>query len=301
MGTGHPTFPLRVAVRRTGLSAERIRAWETRYGAVEPIRTAGGSRRYREADLERLELLRAAVTAGHRIGDVARLESEALRSVLAPEPPTSPPDARFEALWEPLARLDSQRFGAMLDAERARRGDLDFACSFALPLMCEIGRRWEQGLLSVSAEHLASHRMMGMLADAIRSAPSVRDGATIAFATPPGERHELGLFVAALAAAHAGAHPLYLGADVPEDDLVASVLASAASVLALGVVVVESRAAEASIRRIRARLPSRIAIWLGGSGLPRCAPIPGVERIANLGQLASFVALTQLAGEGTAS
>ena len=36
------TYPLRTAARLTGLSPELLRAWERRYGVVEPLRTAGG-------------------------------------------------------------------------------------------------------------------------------------------------------------------------------------------------------------------------------------------------------------------
>ena len=67
------TFPVRVAARITGLKPELIRAWETRYGAVRPSRSAGGSRRYSNEDLRRLRLLRDVVAAGHRIGGIAPL------------------------------------------------------------------------------------------------------------------------------------------------------------------------------------------------------------------------------------
>ena len=66
------TYPLRTATRLTGLSPEVLRARERRYGVVQPLRTSGGTRRYRAADLERLRLVKAAVDAGHRVGEVAK-------------------------------------------------------------------------------------------------------------------------------------------------------------------------------------------------------------------------------------
>jgi methylmalonyl-CoA mutase cobalamin-binding subunit len=299
MGQKEPTYPLRVAVRRTGLSAERLRAWEARYGAVSPLRTPGGSRRYRETDLERLRLLREAVDAGHRIGDVVGLDLEVLRAFLAPGRPPATPAARgFEDLIGCLERLEADRVREWLEAEQARRGALDFARSFALPLLVEVGRRWEAGRLSVAAEHLASSLLASMFGAALRETSPPASDVGIVFATPAGERHALGLFVAALAAAQAGAEPILLGADVPEDDLVASVLRSRACVLALGLVALEPELAESSIRRLRERLPSRIEIWLGGPGVPSMRPIEGVERVANLDQLASRVALLQPARDG---
>ncbi|MBK7948293.1 MAG: cobalamin-dependent protein [Deltaproteobacteria bacterium] len=301
MGKGEITYPLRVAIHRTGLSAERLRAWELRYGAVEPVRTPGGSRRYRESDLERLSLLRAGVDRGRRIGELVRLDTPALRAYLKTASGAADAVADFSEILEPLARLEADVVLDRLAGEQAGRGSLEFAQDFVLPLLAEVGRRWEQGELSVAAEHLASNLLSSMLGESLREAKPAEPGAAIVFATPSGERHALGLFVAALTAAHAGAEPIFLGAEVPEDDLVESVLRSRASVLALGLVTIDSEAAAEVLRRLRARLPGRIEIWIGGPGMPRCAPIPGVERVANLDQLASRVALTRLAADRQAS
>ncbi|MEZ4331656.1 MAG: MerR family transcriptional regulator [Myxococcota bacterium] len=304
MGQEEQTYPLRVAVRRTGLSAERLRAWEARYGVVRPIRTPGGSRRYRETDLDRLRLLREAVEAGHRIGDVAGLEVEVLRAFLAAGPtgptrPTAP--AAFEALIGWLERLEVDRVRACFDSELARRGVLEFARAFALPLLVEVGRRWEAGQLSVAAEHLASNLLVAMFGEALRAVRPKDPGAVLVFATPEGERHALGLFVAALTAAHAGAATVFLGAEVPEDDLVASVTRCRADALVLGLVAGDGTQLEPRIRRLRTRLPERAALWLGGPGVPSTLPMRGVERVANLDQLASWVALLQPACDGMAS
>ena len=62
------TYPLRTASRLTGLSPDLRRAWERRYGVIEPMRTPGGTRRYSAADIERLRLVKAAVDAGLSTG-----------------------------------------------------------------------------------------------------------------------------------------------------------------------------------------------------------------------------------------
>ena len=83
------TYPLRTAARLTGLSPELLRAWERRYGAVRPGRTPGGSRRYTAADLERLRLLKEAVDAGHRIGEIAVLPAAELQRRVETRQPVS--------------------------------------------------------------------------------------------------------------------------------------------------------------------------------------------------------------------
>jgi len=75
--------PIQVVVRRTGLSADVIRAWERRYDAVTPKRSSTSRRLYSDEDVERLLLLRRATQSGRRIGDVARLPLPALKDLLA--------------------------------------------------------------------------------------------------------------------------------------------------------------------------------------------------------------------------
>ncbi|TVP44360.1 MAG: MerR family transcriptional regulator [Gemmatimonadales bacterium] len=76
---------MRVVVRRTGLNASLLRAWERRYGAVDPGRSDGGQRLYSEDDIRKLSLLREAVDAGHNISQVAELSLEGLRDLVLTE------------------------------------------------------------------------------------------------------------------------------------------------------------------------------------------------------------------------
>jgi MerR family transcriptional regulator, light-induced transcriptional regulator len=80
-----PQYPMRVVVRRTGLNASLLRAWERRYGAVEPGRSDGGQRLYSEDDIRKLTLLREAVDAGHNISQVAELTLQGLRDLVLTE------------------------------------------------------------------------------------------------------------------------------------------------------------------------------------------------------------------------
>ncbi len=75
-------YPMRVVVRRTGLNASLLRAWERRYGAVEPDRSDGGQRLYSEADIRKLTLLRKLVDLGFSIGQVADSDEDALRELV---------------------------------------------------------------------------------------------------------------------------------------------------------------------------------------------------------------------------
>ena len=282
------TFPMRVAARLTGVAPERMRAWEARYGAIEPLRSKGGTRRYTYADLERLRLLRRVIEAGGRIRDVARLDCAALEERLAALSGEAQPLDLAE-LFDALERMDANALRRLLVAERDARGVVAFARDYVLPLAFEIGSRWAQGTVAISAEHMATSIMRSMLVEALDGSERAVGGPPIVFATPTGERHDLGLLVAALIAQEAAARPIFVGADVPDEDLVECVRASRAEGLALGFVTSSAEQVVSVLRRLRRALPEDVAIWAGGSGIRGCAPVTGVDRVENLDQLAAYV------------
>ena len=61
-----------------------------------------------------------------------------------------------------------------------------------------------------------------------------RRAGRLLFATPPGERHEIGTLGAAMLAASGGLGVAYLGADLPAREIVDSVKPAGAQVLVLG-------------------------------------------------------------------
>ncbi|MFO7893939.1 MAG: MerR family transcriptional regulator, partial [Longimicrobiales bacterium] len=77
-----PRHPMGVVVERTGLTSHAIRAWERRYGAVEPGRTEGGQRLYTDAQVLRLRLLKRATEGGRPISNVVELSTEALAELI---------------------------------------------------------------------------------------------------------------------------------------------------------------------------------------------------------------------------
>ena len=84
MATTDPSravFVISVAAELAGVHPQTLRIYE-RKGLVDPGRTTGGSRRYSEADIERIRLIQDLTTAGLNLEGVRRvieLEAEVLR------------------------------------------------------------------------------------------------------------------------------------------------------------------------------------------------------------------------------
>ena len=283
------TYPLRTAARLTGLSPALLRAWERRYGVVEPIRTAGGTRRYSAADLEKLRLVKAAVDSGHRISQVARMDPTELQQ--RAETPEAPAAGRLDEILTALNRLEAAEAQRLLSIQLSTLGPVRFAREFALPLVREIGERWADQRMGIAAEHLATAVLRSMHGSALLPGAAARLGPRIVFATPSGERHELGLQMAALTAMGAGANPIYLGGELPVEDLLGAVESSGAAALALSVVTLSPPQVSRAVAAIRGGLPDDVHLWIGGAASGGVEPLDGVERIESLEQLERRVAL----------
>jgi DNA-binding transcriptional MerR regulator len=105
-----PLLTMGAVVKRTGIPAETIRAWERRYGVPRPQRTPSGRRLYSEADLDVLRHLRARETGAAQVA--------AALAVQAAAPPLD--DALARALREldlPAARARLDELAALLSLD----------------------------------------------------------------------------------------------------------------------------------------------------------------------------------------
>ena len=287
--------PIGVVEQRTGLPQDVIRVWERRYRAVEPSRGAGGQRMYTDADIERLSLLGAAVRAGRRIGSIATLPTADLAHLVRDD--RAAIDARHaadagrriatgsssaaldaqpiidEALGHVRA-LDPERLDATLRRAAARIGLAAFMEHVAAPVMRRIGDEWHAGRLTVAQEHAASTVVHDMIAGTMQSLRTIGvkdadDGARprLLVATPAGERHVIGAALFGVAAALAGWDLLYLGADLPAEEIANAAITGGVELVALSIVFVENPARLiAELRLLRSRLPKATPILAGGSG-----------------------------------
>jgi methanogenic corrinoid protein MtbC1 len=269
--------PIAVVATRTGLSPDVLRVWERRYAAVKPGRSRDGQRLYSDADVERLRALRHAIDAGRSIGQVARLPSAALRKLLAEdaaartgEQPRGATAAANELVAEALVHiraLDAQALETTLRRAATLMGVRTFLEDLAAPLLRRVGDEWHAARLSVAQEHLASSVLQEVMMSAMRGLASGNAASRIVVATPAGERHAAGAALVGARAAANGWNVVYLGADVPAEDLASAALATNARAVALSVVFVDDRRPLIrELRSLRERLPGEVALIVGGAG-----------------------------------
>ena len=267
------TYPMRLAARLSGVTPATIRAWERRYGAVEPDRTEGGARRYSPAEVRRLVLLRRLTERGHTIAEVARLPVDELRALLdgLDREPVAEAGVEVAPRESPLLGeylqavdvFDARRATDVLAHAATLLPPRELVFELVLPLVREVGDRWERKLLSVAQEHLVSGQMRWLLSVVLRLELPERGAQRALVATPPGERHELGALVGAFLAAGRGLEPIYIAPDVPWSDLTEAARRSDASLVILSVVrdfdAAELRQLSTGVKRLAAVAE----VWVG--------------------------------------
>jgi len=235
--------------RRTGLKPDVIRAWERRYGAIEPGRTPTNRRYYTDEQLERLTLLREATLAGRQIGQVAQLETEELRRLVAEDqvamsrfPRPSQPvsdlaaESHLAACLSAVKSLDAQELQLQLERSALELSQPQLLQEVLVPLVHTIGQDWERGTMRVAHEHLASSVVRTFLSNLRRSAVPSATAPAIVIATPSRQIHELGALLAAVTASSEGWRIFYLGPDSPSEEVAALAIMKGAKAIALSIV-----------------------------------------------------------------
>lgn len=285
------SYTISAAARLSNLSLDLIRAWERRYGIVEPGRDASGVRLYSDRDVARLRLAAEATRLGHPIRRVARLSNDELQRLLEREPPSeSGNTAVVRRLLEAVRAGDPGTASQILRDAVLLTAPRDLVFEILAPALREIGRQWELGEISIWQEHFLSSQMLG-LGTALRQA--ARSDARVVFATPPFEWHGFGIELAALLAAARGIVACNLGVAVPADELVAAArkLMAAAVVVGITQQAVWDRQALEYARSVLDALPRSIELIVGGPAARRIADSLGSARVRAAGTLEEFDAI----------
>lgn len=264
--------PIRVVSKRTGMSPHLIRMWERRYSAITPKRTETGRRFYTDEEIERLELLHRATLEGQSIGQIANLTDDQLRELVEVKAPDKEiimgdesVDHHFGLCMQSIENLDANELESRLLRASMVLGHRTFLDKLIHRLMEEIGVMWSDGRLSVSHEHLASAVVRSLLGSMhLANAKNLASPLLIG-ATPAGQNHEFGALMALVSASSAGWRTLYLGPNLPGEDIAAAAINKKASAIALSVVYPnDDPALPNELRKIRELIPEKVTLLVGG-------------------------------------
>lgn len=234
-----PTFNMKVVVQETGLKPDTLRAWERRYGMPNPKRTSGGHRLYSQFEIDMLKWLIARQDEGVSISRAIdmwqqHLENDENPLEAVPLEPTEEPiytsmaGASIETMrksWMEACLKFDERAAQFILAQAFAMFPMETVCFDLLQRsLTEIGLGWYEGRVSVQQEHFGSALAIRQL-EALLAAMSTaaRSLGRVLVACPPLEQHTFSPLVITLMLRRRGWDVVYLGANVPVEQLGATV------------------------------------------------------------------------------
>lgn len=254
-------FPIRTVCSLTGINPVTLRAWERRHGLIKPMRSPSGHRLYSRGDIDRINDILALLGEGVSIGQVPALLQRRAKSS---------PD-RAGSVWAPLqvriadsiARFDEGELELVFSEALAAHPITEVTAQLVLPALKALGDRWAAGHGSVAEEHFFGVYMRNKLGARFHHSLRAGVGPRILACCLPGENHEVGLLLFALAAQARGLQVVLLGANMPLRELPLAVRRARCRAIAL------SSSVEPSAELWREELPrlvkeSPVPVCIGG-------------------------------------
>lgn len=211
-------FPIRTVSSLTGVNSVTLRAWERRYGLIRPRRTEKGHRLYSRDDIDLINRVLAMLEKGVSIGQVR----DALARQASAEEGGRATDAwsRYRArMIAAIIRFDEAVIEDAYNEALSLYPISEVTDRLIVPLLVELGRRWETAEGSVAEEHFFSVYLRNKLGARFHHRSRNAQGPRLLCACLPGEQHVTGLLLFALSAVDRDFRVILLGADLPIDEL----------------------------------------------------------------------------------
>lgn len=214
--------PIRTVSSLTGVNSVTLRAWERRYDLIRPVRTPKGHRLYTMTDVELIQRVVALLNHGMSIGQVRQVldrDPAQFDPAPAPEPEVDSWRNTEERLLHAIADFDEDALHAIYNDVLALYPVDIVTHRLIVPLLRNLGERWAQGRVSIAEEHFFSVFLRNKLGARFHHLNRDRLGPTLLAACLPGEQHEVGLLLFALAALDRDYRLVLLGPNTPLGEL----------------------------------------------------------------------------------
>lgn len=251
---------------RTGIATHQLRAWERRYGLLQPRRSAGNYRLYSPADEARVRLMQRYVTEGIPAAQAAELTIATRFAVSVGRGrivPAHDATAAQKEIRSALARFDETSAQRTLERLFAMFTPTTVTRDVLLPYMHELGEQWNAGRVTIAEEHFATNFFQARLYALARGWDRGL-GPRALLACAPNEQHALALIVFGIALHELGWRITYLGADTPLD-----ALAEVAEIVHPELTVVSAAMRQRLARQVKqlSSFGERWSLALGGPGV----------------------------------
>lgn len=266
------TYSIRQVIELTGVSEYTLRGWELRYKALSPLRTDAGRRRYTGDDILKVKKLIDLLNHGHRIGAIAHLGLSQLQRLNSQKSHADTGevllDKSLEDFFSYVEKFEWQLVYKILNKKRKQLNAEKYIFLFILPVIGEMNKLVLQNKLSIAQEHILSSMLREQILFLKSNKLNLRKKCQLIIATPEGDYHELGILIASVLANMYQIPNLYLGPNMPKNELCeASLRYRATHVLLASTIGSLPQASEqyySYVNFIDRHLPRRCELWLAG-------------------------------------
>jgi DNA-binding transcriptional MerR regulator len=214
-------FTIKDLENLTGIKAHTIRIWEQRYSFLKPQRTDTNIRYYNNEELKKILNIALLNKYGYKISHIDRMsEGEINDKILTLNNSQAQQERVINDLIQYMIDMNLEQFESVLD-EYIRIKGIEKCINYIIfPFMERIGVLWITGHINPAQEHLVSNIIRQKLIVGTESVMShIQVNKTGLLFLPEGEFHELGLLFIHFLLKSRGVKVLYLGANVPIDDV----------------------------------------------------------------------------------
>jgi MerR family transcriptional regulator, light-induced transcriptional regulator len=221
-----PDYGIGALARRLGMAPATLRDWERRYGIGPGGRTAGGHRRYRPADVARIESMRRLILDGVPPAEAARValasgpESGAHAAESGPHPDGHSSAGRGAGgrslpLSGQRRAMDGPAISGAVRRSLDEHGAVATWQNLAVPVLTAVGERAAATTTCIDVEHLLSAHLMAALAERAGGLADPMNSRTVLLACADDEQHSLPLYALAASLAELRVGSTMLGARTP--------------------------------------------------------------------------------------
>ncbi|GHE57937.1 MULTISPECIES: MerR family transcriptional regulator [Roseivirga] len=206
----------------SGIKAHTLRIWEQRYGLINPKRTDTNIRFYDQDDLKLILNVSLLKDNGFKISKIAQMSKEEMHETVLEiaDKATSFADQIY-GLTLAMIDLDEQRFEKIISSNTLKIGFERTMLNIIYPFLTKIGIMWITDSINPAQEHFISNLIRQKVIVAIDGQYETYDEEAKKYMLflPEGELHELSLLFANYLIRARGNRVVYLGQNMPFQDL----------------------------------------------------------------------------------
>jgi len=215
-------FSIKDLENLSGVKAHTIRIWEKRYSLLEPERTDTNIRQYDLINLKQLLNVTFLYNNGYKISKIAKLSEAEMHKLINSLGEHEKEDHSLKAFKTAMFEFDQLLFQTTYNGLAKKMSFENIFFEIFIPLLGEVGRLWHTGTIDPIHERFVSELIKHKIIEniqALRNKFSESNTPKFALFLPKEEIHEIGLLFANYLLLNAGHNTIYLGSNIPLEDL----------------------------------------------------------------------------------